>query len=262
MRIVSLNLRYAHSADMNNQGVREPRIIDFVGAVRPDSMGVQECEKFWLDRLYERLGALGYAPAQSEAYSEGGRYAFKNYIWYDKAKWELVESGRMWLSETPEVPSRAFGSRFYISAGWAVLKNKQTGKLAAHVNTHIDVTSSEIRLKEIEIIKGKIRELEEKGYPVFVTGDFNSEEGSDEYLSMTEELLDARHTAADSTELNTFNGYSVEGAVIPAEKYKRIDFCFYNGSVSGATVDSFKVVDRWQDGYMSDHNAVVVDVKL
>ena len=32
MRIISLNLRYAHSADMNNQGNREPRIVDFVNS--------------------------------------------------------------------------------------------------------------------------------------------------------------------------------------------------------------------------------------
>ena len=262
MRIVSLNLRYAHSAEMNNQGVREPRIVDFVDTVRPDSLGVQECEKFWLDRLAEKLGALGYAPAQPEAYSEGGRYAFKNYIWYDTAKWELAEGGSMWLSGTPDVPSRDFGSRFFISAGWAVLECRETGKCVAHINTHLDVSSSEIRLKEIEILKGKADQLSQKGYPVFITGDFNSEENSDEYARMSEGLLDARYTAASSTQLNTFNGYSVEGTVIPKDKYKRIDYCFYNGNDSGATVDSFEVIDRWKDAYMSDHNAVIADVKI
>ena len=262
MRIVSLNLRYAHSADMNNQGEREPRIYDFIHVVRPELLGVQECEKFWYDRLTDTVGKIGYLPAQQQAYSEKGSYAFKNFIWYDSSQNELLKGGQIWLSSTPDTPSRDFGSKFYISAGYAVFRSKETGRCVAYVNTHLDVKSSEIRLKEIAILKGKIKELEKNGFPVFVTGDFNSPEGSAEYEAMSQELLDARYTASVSTELNTFNGYSVEGTIIPVEKYKRIDFCFYNGNRTGTNIDSFEVIDRWQDGYMSDHNAVVINARL
>ena len=262
MRIVSLNLRYAHSADMNNQGVREPRIVDFVREYAPHSMGVQECEKFWRDRLSEKLSELGYVPAQDEAIYNEKSYAFKNFIWYAPEKAELLESGRLWLSSTPINPSKGFGSRFFISAGYAILKIKETGECYTHVNTHLDVSSEEIRLEEIKILKEKISELEERGYPIFLTGDFNSEEDSAVYEFVSEYMCDARKTAAETTELNTFNAYSVEGVIIPSEKFKRIDFCFYRDAGKRITVDKFDVVDRWRDGYMSDHNALVIDGRI
>ena len=135
MRIISLNLRYAHSADMNNQGMREPRIVDFVKSFKPDMLGVQECEPFWRQRLLETIGKFGYTPVQPEVLDEEGKSVFKNYIWYDAENNELIDSGRIWLSETPDVPSKGFGTRFYISAGYAVVKNKTTNETATYENT-------------------------------------------------------------------------------------------------------------------------------
>ena len=262
MRIISLNLRYAHDPEMNNQAKREPRIVQFVKDHRPDMLGVQECEKFWRERLVATIGALGYVPAQPEAFGEDGKYAFKNFIWYNAENNELLDSGRIWLSETPDVPSKGFGSRFYISAGYAVVKNKQTGECAAYVNTHLDVEKLERRMNEIKVIKQKIKELEDKGYSVFVTGDFNDDQDSDVYRSMRESLLDARETAELSTDMNTFNFCNSENVVIAKEKYRRLDYCFHNGDKTGAEIKSFDVVDRWNGGYMSDHNALIIDAKI
>ena len=260
MRLVSLNLRFAYNAEMNNQGIREPRVLEFVKSYRPAFMGVQECEKFWRERLVATIGELGYKPVQSEYVGEDGKYAFKNYIWYDSNAVELIDGGAMWLSETPSVPSRGFESRFYISAGYAVMKIKATGECVAYINTHLDVHGEETRKSEIGVIKAKIKELSEKGYPVFVTGDFNDYEGSEVYLGMTDGMLDARKTAKISTEKNTFNGYSEEGVELDEASFKRIDFCFYDAE--GATVNEFKVVDKCAGGYISDHNALVIDVSL
>lgn len=262
MRIISLNLRYAHSADMNNQGNREPRIVDFVKSFRPAVLGVQECEPFWRERLMATIGKLGYSPAQPEMLDEEGKSVFKNFIWYDSNGNELIEGGKIWLSETPDTPSKGFGSRFYISAGYAVIKNKITGECIAYVNTHLDVNKSDTRIKELEVLKERITKLSDKGYSVFVTGDFNDEENTDVYRAMTDALLDARKTAKISTETNTYNYCNSEGIIVPKEKYRRIDFCFYNGDETGAVVEKFDVVDRWADGYMSDHNALVIDVGL
>ena len=257
MRIVSLNLRYAHSADMHNQGHREPRIVDFVKSFRPDSFGTQECEVFWRERLDATVSELGYVRAQS---IHENPMACKNNIWYDAQRNQLVDSGVIWLSETPEVASKGFGSRFFISAAYAVLKSMETGRCVAHVNTHLDVFKPETRMRELDVLKAKITELEDKGYAVLVTGDFNDEEDSDVYRAMTDELLDARKTAKTTTEMNTYNYCNSEGVIIPKEKYRRIDFCFHNGNKTGVSVERFDVVDRWTDGYMSDHNALIVDV--
>ena len=260
-RIVSLNLRYAHTPSQNNQSIREPRIVSFVQEAQPDSMGVQECEKFWKTRLDSSLNDMGYVAAQEEAYSTSGNYAFKNYIYYNSNTVKLIQGGRIWLSETPTAPSKGFGSKYYISAAWAVLENKETGAKYIHVNTHLNVDSAEIRAKEIEVLLSKINTFEEEGYPVFITGDFNSDMKSDIYKTMTTNYLDARKTAIKTTNLYTYNGYSAEGVVLDKATYKCIDFCFYTEKPY-IYANKFNVVDTWSGGYMSDHNALIIDFAL
>ena len=202
-KIASLNLRYAHSGNDNNQSYREPRIYDFIKTERPDSFGVQECEKFWKERLEASIGKLGYVAAQEEAYSDSGKYAFKNYIWYNTKTTELIEGGRIWLSETPQEPSMGYGSRYYISAAWAILENKDTGARYVHVNTHLNVDSEKIRDKEVEVLMAKVRTFLNAGYEVFITGDFNSNMKSDVYKTMTKSLFDARYAANSTTNMYT-----------------------------------------------------------
>lgn len=261
LTVSSLNLRYARNANENNQKYREPRIYSFINTNRPDSFGVQECEKFWRARLIATIGKIGYLPVQEEAYSDNGDYAFKNYIWYNSSTTKLIDGGRIWLSETPDKPSKGFGATNFISAGWAIFENKATGAQYVHINTHLFVGDEKIRGKEAEVLLAKIKEFTDKGYKVFVTGDFNSNTSSDVYKSMTEELLDVRSTAKESTKLNTFNGYSTEDTVIDPSSYQSTDYCFYNEDIN-VYADKFEVLDKWNGGYMSDHNALLVKFTL
>ena len=92
-----------------------------------------------------------------------------------------------------------------------------------------------------------------------MTGDFNARERSVIYDGFTAVLADARKTARHSTEMNTFNGYQrVPGRYrydVPESEYIRIEFCFHTDKIN---VEQFSVIDRWDGGYMSDHNALLV----
>ncbi len=258
--LMSLNLRYAHNASQNNQGIREPRIVSFIKNRMPDSIGVQECEKFWKTRLDGKLAGLGYAAAQSEAY-KGEDYAFKNFIWYNTKTTSLIEGGRIWLSETPLEPSKGYGSQYYISAAWAILENKDTGARYVHVNTHLNVDSAKIREKEIAVLLSKIKTFENKGYDVFITGDFNDEMSTSTYTTMTESFTDARYATTDTIELGyTYNNYNSETTPPSASKQNWIDYCFFKGEK--ISIDKFDVVDKHGGGYMSDHNALVINFTL
>lgn len=262
LRVVSLNLRYAKSATQNNQSVRAPRIYNFIKNALPSSFGVQECEKFWRDSLVATIGELGYVPAQEEAYSASGDYAFKNFIWYNSNTTELKTSGRIWLSETPNTPSKGFGSDFYISAAWALLADKQTGAEYIHVNTHLTAEKNDtLREKEIAVLLAKIKTFTDKGYMVVITGDFNSNTMTDVYSTMSDSFLDARDTAKETTKLGTYNKYSQEGVTLDQSTYTCIDYCFYT-ETPNIYVSKFNVIDRYSGGYMSDHNALITDFIL
>lgn len=267
VRIMSLNLRCALSATENNQQIREPRIVSFVESTMPNSIGVQECEHFWYVRLADTIGKLGYVPVQTEIYAGNvpvnPRYAFKNYIWYNSNTTKLIDSGRMWLSETPDQPSQGFGATNYISAGWAILQDRETGAKYVHVNTHLYVGTDkeEIRRKELDLLFEKITSLESQGYQVFLTGDFNSQMNSSIYTQATNKLLDARKIAKETTNLLTFNGYAKEGVELDPGTYRCMDYCFYTKNIN-VCIEKFDVVEKWNGGYLSDHNALVIDVTL
>ena len=74
MKIMSFNLRFAHNADHNQQKEREPRVAAFIHQQQPASVGFQETEPFWRERLDEVLAALkkNVFTISSTAVQEGG----------------------------------------------------------------------------------------------------------------------------------------------------------------------------------------------
>jgi len=247
IKVVSLNVLTATSAIKNQQGEREPRIVSFVNEYQPDSMGVQECEVFWRMRLDAVLG--GYARAQEVT------TVTKNYIYYRKDKLKVVDSGVFWLSETPEESSKGFGSNFYISCCWAIFESLENGSRYVHMNTHLDVNSEEIRVKELTVLLPRAQQFIDDGYAVIITGDFNSSEDSVIYSTITAtDLKSSRYLTKDTSSTGTFNGL-VEKAVYKGP----IDYCFVNKEVS---VDKYRVIVKQDDGFMSDHNALYIEMKV
>ncbi len=259
--LASLNLRYAYDSEMNSQGAREPRVVEFIKQYQPHSFGVQECEAYWKERLDIKLAEYGYVSAQQEVYDGSTQststYSFKNFIYYNTNEVTLIDSGITWLSETPTVPSKGFDSIYYISVGWAILESKDTGARYVHMNTHLNVDSAVIRAQEIEVLLARAKTFENRGYDVFITGDFNDLMTSSSYISMTARYSDARLATTDTLELDyTYNGYQSETEPAKTQNAKLIDFCFFKGN--DITIDKFDIVEKSKGGYMSDHNALFV----
>lgn len=247
VKVVSLNVLTATNATKNQQAEREPRIISFVEEYKPDSLGVQECEIFWRMRLDVVLE--GYARAQKVT------EVTKNYIYYRTDKLKVIDSGVFWLSETPDVSSKGFGSRFYISCCWALFESLENGSRYVHMNTHLNVDSEEIRVKELTVLLPKAQEFMDLGYAVVLTGDFNAVEDSVIYSTVTStELKSARYLTKDTTSIGTFNG------LVEKDIYKGpIDYCFVNKE---ALISKYRVVVKQDGGFMSDHNALYTEMKI
>lgn len=248
IRVASLNLLTANNPLKNQQAEREPRIVKFVQDFKPYSLGVQECEVFWRMRL--DLVLEGYERAQEIT------TVTKNYIYYRTDKLKVVDSGVFWLSETPEQSSKGFGSSYYISCCWAIFESLENGSRYVHMNTHLDVNSEETRKMELTVLLPRVKQFMDEGYAVVVTGDFNSHENSIIYQSVTEiGLTSARYLAKETSSLPTFNGFRED-----RKNYSGpIDYIFLNDLISVAKYD---VIDKYDGGFLSDHNALYADIKL
>lgn len=251
VRIVSFNVRCKDDAFGSVEG-RSQLICAALEQYAPDSFGVQEATQQWIDILGEKLSDY----ASVSQMRDGKKSSEASAVFYLKDKYTLVDSGTIWLSDTPD----EFASKFTLSfcpriATWATLQNKATGEIYTHINTHLDHVLEFVRVKQINVLKSKVEELKSKGYPVVCTGDFNTKEGADAYNEMKNCLLDSKYLAKNSDDGATFLNYGQN-----IFEKRPIDFVFVS---EGTEVETYKIIDeKIGDMYLSDHAAICADVRF
>ena len=251
VRIVSFNVRCKDDTFGSVEG-RSQLICAALEQYAPDSFGVQEATQEWLDILGEKLSDY----ASVSQMRDGKKSSEASAVFYLKDKYTLVDSGTIWLSDTPD----KFASKFTLSfcpriATWATLQNKATGETYTHINTHLDHVLESVRVKQINVLKSKVEELKAKGYPVVCTGDFNTKEGADAYNEMKNCLLDSKYLAKNSDDGATFLNYGKN-----IFETRPIDFVFVS---EGTEVETYKIIDeKIGDMYLSDHAAICADVRF
>ena len=250
VRVVSFNLRCNDDiyGFVKNRG-------EFVAAAfknyEPDSFGVQEATTAWLSILdaalgekYARVG-LGRDNSKKTEYSA---------VYYRKDKFDLLDSGTVWLSETPEkFASKSFLASMPRICTWATLKNKESGAVYTHVNTHLDFLLEYTRTRQANVLLSKIEELKERG-PLVCTGDFNADEKSETYSKMTASLIDSRVIAKETESGKTYHNYG-RGDLFHSTA---IDFIFVS---KGTKVECYKIIrDTVDKMYLSDHYGIMADI--
>lgn len=251
VRVISFNVR-CNNDIYGSVKTRSQLIISALNQYKPDSFGVQEATEEWMNILSENLKDEYSFVGLSRDGGDEGEYSA---VFYLKDKYELKDSGTMWLSETPnEAGSKLTLSSYPRIATWAVLENKDTGESYTHINTHLDHILECVRVQQVEILSEKIKELKAYG-TVVCTGDFNTKEGNDAYDEMTKSLCDSKYLAKVSDEGLTFHNYGTN--IIDT---KPIDFVFVSEDTE---VSVYKIIDEQIAGmYLSDHSGLCVDIKL
>ena len=165
-------------------------------------------------------------------------------IAYLASKFDLVESGTQWLSDTPDEPNSKFRETAYIrSYVYAILKDKTTGEEFVIINTHIDYDKA-ANTKQIKTLL----ELTEKfkGKPIVYTGDFNMKYTADGFNMMESAGFrdSGRYLTKESSNIDyIFFDYTKADVVY----YKRIDDHLYSAGMPQAG---------------SDHNPYIADVVI
>lgn len=242
VRIMSFNVR-------DGEFDREEIVPQVVADYLPDSVGFQECEGTWYLTLKTYLpdyqiigvGRLTGIPLLGESTA----------IMFRKDKYELVDWGTFWLSETPDKVSIGWDAKYHRTCTWAILKNKETGECYAHVNTHLDNTGNDARTKGLDLILEKAASFD---MPVVVTGDFNFPKGSDLYKKLvSDKFTDVSSLAEEADSGCTSHGYNGGVSGNP------IDFICVNEKITD--VKSYKIMrEKYNDRYVSDHYPIYADM--
>ena len=251
VRVMSFNVRCANVGKES----WEDR-IDIVTATMlnsgADSIGVQEATPEWMEVLDESVASL-YAWV-GVGRDDGDNEGEFSSIFYLKDKYNLVDSGTFWLSETPEKVSRGWDAGCNRVCTWVVLENKATGEKYVHINSHFDNVGLKAREKSVELILAHAEKYND--LPVVFTADMNVKEGSDNYVQMTSGCLkDTKYLAKKTMNFNTYHDTK-------PSNYSDwvIDYVMVNEKFNALT---YRVVTAGVDNrYVSDHFPVYADLEI
>lgn len=182
LTVASYNLRYANSTDSangNGWGQRYPIIAQIVQYHDFDIFGTQECYDHQLKDMKATLPKYDYiGVGRDDGKNEGEHSA----IFYRTDKFEVVEKGDFWLSETPEVPSVGWDAVLPRICTWGHFKCKDTGFEFLFFNLHMDHVGKKARIESAFLVQNKMKELGKgKNLPAILTGDFNVDQTHQSY---------------------------------------------------------------------------------
>ncbi len=174
VRVMTFNIRVDTILDVfNGWSDRRDMVCDVISDCRPDMLGLQEALKHQVDDILRELD--GYK-AIGVGRRDGRTKGEYNCILYRTDRFQLIDSGTFWLSDTPETPgSTSWGNLPARICTWGRFANKWTGRAFYVYNLHLDNLSQRSRKKSVQLLAGRLQARDYQD-PFIVTGDFNAGE--------------------------------------------------------------------------------------
>ena len=255
--VMSFNVRYGTADDGPNSWERRKDILTgTVKNVSPDLLGTQECLDFQAKYIVGALPEYAWFGVGRERDGSGENVA----IFYKKSVLEPVETGKFWLSKTPEIPgSKDWGSHSVRMVMWAQFTFKSdSAKPFFYFNTHLDNGSEQARQEGAHLIRDRIEHLPQEA-TVIITGDFNDNaEISAPWKVLTDagmkdSWLSAKERIGPDVTWSAFQP--------PANVTKsRIDWILYRGAASATSCET--ILYNEQGRYPSDHYPICAKLTL
>ena len=249
--IMSANVRCYAPDDLFKKSwfYRADLIRNNIDEIKPDIIGFQEVT--WMHYGYLQDIMQGYDSVimyrDNFILSEGCP------IFYRTDKFDLLDKGSFWLSKTPEVMSKDWGSKHNRITSYVILKEKATDKEFVVFNTHLDHVSDEARINGIKVVLDKINELGD--VPAYLMGDLNAKPNSKTLKSVYEFFEDGQVVADITTDGATYQKW---GEKLNSE---RIDYIV--ASIGKTNIYEYGIVDTLYDGvYPSDHFPIYIKTSL
>ena len=206
----SYNMRNANGSDStagNGWGRRYPVIAEMVRFYGFDIFGTQECFLHQLQDMKAALPGYDYIGAGRDDGKDKGEHSA---IFYRTDKFDLVEKGDFWLSETPDKPSKGWDAVLPRICSWGHFKCKDTGFEFLFFNLHMDHIGKQARVESALLVQEKIKEFGTE-LPAILTGDFNVDQTHQSYEALVSTgMLKDSYEAADFRYATngTFNSFN------------------------------------------------------
>ena len=246
LKLISFNIRCCDDKDGNSIAERAPRLGQVTKGYDADIIALQEYTVPWekeIEALYPEYEMFCKYRSVSELDAAP--------ILWKKGKFELLDKGYFWLSDTPEVESRGWDELYncWRMCQYVILKHKESGEVFTHMNTHYGF-GDKGQVASSKLIYEYSQKISQN--PTLITGDFNMTPESLGYAEMVKHFTDVNGVTANDRR-TTYHGYG-------KADNEHIDFCFINDKIKPV---SLKLIDELVDGkYPTDHYGLYVELEM
>lgn len=241
--VASYNLRNANGSDSaqgNGWGQRLPVIAQMAQFHEFDIFGTQEGFVHQLNDLKKALPHYDYIGVGRDDGKAAGEHSA---IFYRTDKFEVLEKGNFWLSETPDIPGKGWDAVLPRICSWGHFKCKDTGFEFLFFNLHMDHIGKQARIESAFLVQKKMKEFGEK-LPAILTGDFNVDQTHQSYKALISQgVLCDSYSVSDFcyTTTGSFNSFDPNNFT-----ESRIDHIFLSPSfhvkIYGILTDTYRSI--------------------
>lgn len=252
--VATYNIRYDNKNDgINTWPNRKENVKALIRFHEFDIFGTQEGLRNQLNDIVE-LNEFAFLGAGRDDGKEAGEHSA---IFYRKDRFNVLQSGNFWLSETPDKPGKGWDATCCNRiCSWAKFSDLNTKKVFYFFSVHFDHQGVEARRQSGKLMVAKIREIA-KNEPVILVGDFNSTPETEQIQHIQTLLSDAHNVTATPPygPEGTFNAFKFD-----APMDKRIDYIFVSKPFN--VLKYGVLTDANEQRYPSDHQPVMVKVVM
>ncbi len=258
--VMTYNIRYNNPEDGPHAWPhRREAVITFLRSRNPDILCVQEALADQIDDLQEGLSEYAYRGVGRDDGKTGGEYSA---IFFKSRRFQSAAGGTIWLSPTPDRPSRGWDAALPRIATWAELVDQDSRDTLFVVSTHFDHEGVRARAESASLLRSLVCEKADR-FGAIVAGDFNCEESEEPYRRITERdsprpLMDARRASADGPTgpEGTYSGFALSERI----DGPRIDYIFVTDEFFVQSYETIRAVGA--HGFLSDHLPVFAIMRL
>jgi len=252
LTLASYNIRYDNPADGDDRWeLRKASLADAVLQERPAIIGLQEAlahQLAFLDSSW--TGYRRFGVGRDDGW-EKGEFAP---VYYDTMQFTLISGRTIWLSSTPDAPSKGWDATCERIATLVVMKEHRSGDSLIVVNTHWDHEGELARRESAALLLRILEPSLAQGKAVLLLGDLNAEPGSVPIQTLSRGLVDA--CPGSMRRLATFNGFKPD-----ANATDRIDYIWHDRKRWRRK--AYRVVRPKENGRQaSDHFMIVATLSL
>jgi endonuclease/exonuclease/phosphatase family metal-dependent hydrolase len=256
LKLMTYNIRLDVAVDSENAWkYRKDYLANQIRFYEPDIFGIQEALPNQVQDISTRLKQYDNVGVGREGIGKGE----SSNIFYNKLRFQAIETYTFWLSETPDSISKGWDAAYHRICTYVLLRDRKKNKYFFVFNTHLDHQGEVARTKAIELILFRISSVNIKNYPVIFMGDLNSEPDTDRIVDLKTVMIDTRSASIEKPfgPRGSFNGFKHNEPVT-----KLIDYIFISRR-SPFTVKKYAILsDSKEMKYPSDHLPIYVELNF